>query len=234
MSRTQITTEFIDYLAAFKSQGQVGQLPSLHEISKSLGISVARLREQLEVAKALGLVEAKPRIGLRRLPYSFSPAVRQSLSYAIQINPQNFAIYSDLRDQIEMVYWEEAVKLLTPQDQEELKELVNSAWDKLRGERVQIPHEEHKQLHLLIYKRLNNPFVLGLLEAYWEAYEKIGLSIYSDYEYLQKVWELHQSMVEAICAGDYGLGYQALIGHRNLLPHQTSPGSNGDSNPAST
>jgi DNA-binding FadR family transcriptional regulator len=219
MPRNQNTSELLEYLAASNMQQPVGQLPNYNEISKHLGISVSRLREQLEVAKALGLVEAKPRIGLRRLPYSFFPAVRQSLSYAIQINPHNFALFSDLRDQIETAYWEQAVKLLTPADLEELKALLNSAWTKLRAERVQIPHEEHKQLHLLIYKRLNNPFVQGLLEAYWEVYKKIGLSIFSDYDYLQKVWELHQTMVNAICSGDIPLGYQALIGHRNLLPH---------------
>jgi DNA-binding FadR family transcriptional regulator len=234
MSRTQNTLEFLDYLAASNMQQTVEQLPNLNAISKHLGISVARLREQLEVAKALGLVEAKPRIGLRRLPYSFLPAVRQSLSYAIQINPENFAIFSDLRDQIETAYWEQAVKVLTPEDREELKALVASAWTKLRAERVQIPHEEHKQLHLLIYKRLNNLFVQGLLEAYWEAYEKIGLSIYSDYEYLQQVWELHQAMVEAICSGDIHLGYQALIGHRKLLHHRNTPGDDGASAPASS
>jgi DNA-binding FadR family transcriptional regulator len=234
MPRTQTTSEFFDYLAGFNMQQEAGQLPTLNEISKNLGISVARLREQLEVAKALGLVEAKPRIGLRRLPYSFLPAVRQSLSYAIQIDPQNFVTFSDLRDQIETAYWEEAVKLLTPADLETLRELVNSAWNKLRAKRVQIPHEEHKQLHLLIYKRLNNPFVQGLLEAYWETYEKIGLSIYSDYEYLQKVWELHQTMVDAICSGEIQLGFQALIEHRNLLHHRPSPKTNGASSTAST
>jgi DNA-binding FadR family transcriptional regulator len=234
MGRTKITSEFLDYLAESNMQNSVEQLPNLNEISKHLGISVARLREQLEVAKALGLVEAKPRIGLRRLPYSFLPAVRQSLSYAIQIDHNNFAIFSDLRDQIESSYWEQAVMMLTPEDREELKALVASAWKKLRSERVQIPHEEHKQLHLLIYKRLNNPFVQGLLEAYWEAYERIGMSIYSDYEYLQRVWELHQTMVDAICSGDIPLGYQALVAHRKLLHHRTTPDDNGASSPTSS
>jgi DNA-binding FadR family transcriptional regulator len=37
-------------------------------MSKELGVSVALLREQLEVAKAIGLVEVRPRTGIRRLP----------------------------------------------------------------------------------------------------------------------------------------------------------------------
>jgi DNA-binding FadR family transcriptional regulator len=220
MPRTQTSSEFMEYLATSNKEPTSDQLPKLSDISEQLGISVAQLREQLEVAKALGLVEAKPRVGLRRLPYSFLPAVRQSLSYAMQIDAHAFENFSDLRDQIETAYWEKAVKLLTPADLEALKALVESAWNKLRAQQVQIPHDEHKQLHMLIYKRLNNPFVQGLLEAYWEAYEKIGLSIYSDYEYLQRVWELHQAMVDAISAGDSQAGYQALVLHRDLLRHR--------------
>lgn len=223
MPRKQLSSEFLDYLAASKFQDIPDHLPTLNDLSKQLGISVARLREQLEVAKALGLVEARPRTGLRRLPYSFLPAVRQSLTYAIEIDPHNFNVFADLRDQIEIAYWEQAVELLTQDDKAALQKLVESAWKKLTAARVQIPHQEHKELHLLIYSRLNNPFVTGLLEAYWEAYESVGLSIFADYDYLQKVWNYHQKMVDAICNEDVQEGWRALVEHRSLLHHQIVP-----------
>ena len=223
MPRKQLSSEFLDYLAATNYKDIPDHLPTLNDLSKHLGISVARLREQLEVAKALGLVEARPRTGLRRLPYSFLPAVRQSLAYAIEIDPHNFNVFADLRDQIEVAYWQEAVKLLTPEDKSALQALVENAWKKLKAARVQIPHEEHRELHLLIYSRLNNPFVKGLLEAYWEAYELVGLSIFADYEYLQKIWEYHQKMVNAICRDNIQEGYQALVEHRSVLHHHKLP-----------
>jgi DNA-binding FadR family transcriptional regulator len=226
MPRKQPSSEFLDYLAATNYQDIPDHLPTLNDLSKHLGISVARLREQLEVAKALGLVEARPRTGLRRLPYSFLPAVRQSLAYAIQIDPHNFNHFSELRDQIEIAYWEEAVKLLTADDKAALQIQVDNAWKKLKSARVQIPHEEHKQLHLLIYSRLNNPFVTGLLAAYWEAYESVGLGIFADYEYLQKIWEYDRKMVDSICRNDIQEGYRALIEHSSVLHHQTVPDSN--------
>jgi DNA-binding GntR family transcriptional regulator len=89
----------------------------------------------------------------------------------------------------------------------------------LGAAQIQIPHWEHRQLHLNIFKRLNNPFVLGILEAYWEAYEAVGLNLYAGYEYLQEVWRYHQSMVDEISRGDYNAGYQALVDHKDLL-HQ--------------
>ena len=62
---------------------------------EELGIGVAALREQLEVARSLGLVEVKPRTGMRRKPYSFAPAVMQSLDYAIALNKDHFLAFAD-------------------------------------------------------------------------------------------------------------------------------------------
>jgi len=75
----------------------------------------------------------------------------------------------------------------------------------------------------LIYSRLDNPFVQGLLEAYWEIYEAVGLNLYADYNYLERVWTYHQQMVDAICAGDFESGYRALVEHKDLLYHRPHP-----------
>ncbi len=75
-----------------------------------------------------------------------------------------------------------------------------------------MPHEEHRKLHLLIYCRLDNPFVTGLLEAYWDSYEAVGLNMYAgSMDYLNEVWEYHAQMVEGICNGNYNAGREALI-----------------------
>lgn len=220
MPSTHLESAFLDYLASTSCQEGGDQLPSLHELSDLLGLSVSALREQLEVARALGLVEVRPRTGIRRLPYSFYPAVKMSLVYALRLSPHNFQSFADLRNRLEDAYYTSAVKRLTPQDQLELQQLMKRAWEKLHGDPIQIPHEEHRQLHLLIFCRLDNPFVKGILEAFWEAYETVGLSLYADYDYLQQVWNYHQQIVDAICAGDDEAGHQALIAHKDLLSHR--------------
>jgi DNA-binding FadR family transcriptional regulator len=212
-------SEFLQYLAAHKSDGGE-RLPALKELSQELHISVAALREQLEVARALGLVEVRPRKGTRRLPYAFTPAVRQSLSYALALDESYFQTYADLRNHLEAAYFHEAVERLTEEDKQELQVLIEKAWKKLRGTPIQIPHNEHRQLHLIIYRRIENPFVTGLLEAYWEAYEAVGLDVFTGYEYLQEVWQYHTDIVEAITQGDYEAGYKALIEHTDLIYHR--------------
>ena len=213
-------SEFLRYLAHLgETNGQ--HLPALSDLSQEMGLSIASLREQLEVARALGLVEVKPRTGTKRLPYSFTPAVRQSLRYALILNNEYFGKYSELRKHIESAYWYEAVQLLTEGDKQELQTLLARAKEKLHGNPILIPHEEHRKLHMIIYQRLENPFVSGLLEAYWDAYEAVGLNVFTGgLSYLEEVWEYHTQMVEAICDNDYEAGYEALIQHTDLLYHR--------------
>ena len=231
MARAKLSSHFLDYLAFTRNgESQDARLPALNDLSKQLGISVSTLREQMEGARTLGLVEARPRTGIRRLPYSFLPAVRQSLSYAMAIDPQQFQAFADLRRHVEAAYWREAVSSLTPADLENLRSLMKQAWAKLHGTPIQIPQAEHRELHLSLYRRLNNPFVLGLLEAYWEAYEAVGLNVYADYQYLTEVWNFHQRMVDAICEGDLDAGYAALVEHTDLIYHRPVQSQDGGSN----
>jgi DNA-binding FadR family transcriptional regulator len=213
-------SEFMRYLASH-DEAQDG-LPTLNELSQELGVSIASLREQLEVARALGLVEIKPgRGGTRRRVFSFTPAIRQSLGYALALNDEHFRKYAELRNHVEAAYWHEAVGKLAQEDKNELQAIIARAWEKLRRTPVHVPHEEHRNLHLSIFKRLENPFVTGILEAYWEAYEAVGLNVFAGgYEYLQEVWRYHQTMVESICNGNHKAGYEALVAHTDLLYHR--------------
>lgn len=221
-----LSSDFLRYLAQNDVQphnggDDSGRLPALETISAQLGVSVSKLREQMEAARTLGFIEVRPRTGIRRLPYQFAPAVRQSVLYAIALNPRNFDAYADLRDQLEAAYWWQAVEALQPDDLQTLKNLMSVAWEQLRSTPPRIPHREHRNLHLTIYQRLDNPFVYGLLEAFWDAYEAFGLNLYTDYNYLEQVWTYHQQMVDAIENRDFEAGYRAMIEHKNLLHHRT-------------
>lgn len=216
----QTPSEFMQYLVDHcRTSPLDAQLPSLKEISENLGISTSRLREQLEEAKALGLVEVKPRTGIRCLPYAFDPVVWRSLSYVIALDPKVFYSFADLRKRVELAYWHQATEALTEEDLEDLRQLVDQAQAKLNGTPVQIPHNEHRQLHMTIFRRLDNVFVQGILVAYWDAYESIGLSMVTGLDYLREVWEYHDEMVEAICNGDLESGFRVLETHADLLKH---------------
>jgi DNA-binding FadR family transcriptional regulator len=211
-----IDSDFLRYLLTHGCEPGA-RLPSLDVISQQTGISIGKLREQLEVARAFGLVEVSPRRGIRCRAYEFLPAVRLSLMVALSLDRRTFKSFSVLRIHLETAFWDEAVALLTDADKDFMQELVSRAWAKLNLERIQIPHSEHRQLHLTLYSRLENPFVRGLLEAYWDAYEAVELNTYADLAYLQTVWTYHERVVEAVRVGDFSAGKALLAEHHGLL-----------------
>ncbi|MGC8779365.1 MAG: FadR/GntR family transcriptional regulator [Anaerolineae bacterium] len=216
MIASRIESEFLRYLLTHDCQPGA-RLPSLDEISAEIGISVGKLREQFEVARALGLVEASPRRGIRCLSYDFLPAVRLSLMVALALDRNAFRAFAELRIHLETSFWDEAVARLLPEDIARLNELVAQAQAKLSEERIQIPHPEHRQFHLTVFSRLENPFVQGLLTAYWDAYEAVELNTYADYAYLREVWSYHERIARAIEAGDHAAGKDLLIQHMRLI-----------------
>jgi DNA-binding FadR family transcriptional regulator len=211
-------SEFLEYLLRnVRQAGPGGRLPSLNEISAETGVGVGKLREELQVARMLGLIEISPRRGIHLLPYDFLPAVRLSLMIALSLDHDAFHQFSILRTHLETAFWDEAVSLLTEADRADLLGLVERAQLKLNQDRIQIPHQEHRAFHLAIYSRLHNPFVLGLLEAYWDGYEAVELNTYTDYGYLQEVWSYHARIAEALAREDHALGKRLLIEHMTLI-----------------
>ncbi|MCA9936370.1 MAG: FadR family transcriptional regulator [Anaerolineales bacterium] len=220
MLSNKLDSEFLKYLVD-QNIPPGDRLPTLTEISKELGVSVGKLREQLEVARRLGLVSVRPRLGIQREPFSFAPAVLSAVIFSLGSGEANFVQFSRVRVALEMMFWDEAVALLTAEDLEALRIIIGRAWNKLRGEPVHVPNSEHRELHLKIFSRLNNPFVQGLLEAYWDAYEASELTRFASYQYWVTVWEYHERIVDALCSGDFETGRALLVQHFSLLP--TSP-----------
>jgi len=209
--------EFIDYLVQKQVDSSNKDIPSIEAISKELSISVACLREQMELARNLGLIKTQPRKGIEIQPYSFTPAVIKSLYYAIKIDKSYFDQFADLRTHLERTYFREAAALLTEKDCHELMELIKTAQKKLKDNPARIPHSEHRKYHLLIYKRLNNVFLNGLLECYWDTYEMVGLNVYTDLAYLEAVWKYHENIGRCLLEKQIDKAYQMMIDHIKLI-----------------
>ncbi len=216
MARGYRLSELLKYLASIPEGGDQ-RIPPLSDLSKQLGISVATLREQLEVARLMGIVEIKPKAGIHKKGYSLKPALIASLTYGVETNPSLFAHLSNLRKHLESAYFLEAVQQLSTSDLDALTAIVKRAQIKIRSIPPQLPNLEHRELHLGIYKRLNNPFVFSILEVYWDLYRATGLEIYTEMTYIDRVWQYHQRIVDAIRLGNASVGLQILIEHMDLI-----------------
>jgi DNA-binding FadR family transcriptional regulator len=209
---------FLEYIIA--SGLEPGdRIPSITDLQAQdqLGMSGGKIREQLEVARALGLVDVRSKIGMRLKPYTFTPAVRLSLFYGIRTNRLLFAAYSELRIHVEAGYWVEACETLDAEGLAAMETALREAQALLRLDPVHIPVAEHRDFHLALYQRLENPFVLGLLEAYWDAYDAFAVNQYMQFATLRRVWEYHEQIYEAIRDGKYTQARALFLEHTQLL-----------------
>ncbi|NDJ76908.1 MAG: FadR family transcriptional regulator [Chloroflexi bacterium] len=195
------------------------RLPTITQLSQELGVSVSKVREELEVVRTLGLVQVKPRTGTQVQEFEFGPTAAIAVLYALGLDRAHFHAFSELRKHLEFSFWHEAVQHLTPDDITDLRQLVACATTKLNHTPIEVPFQEHRSLHLTFFKHLKNPFVQGLLTAYWEAYQAFGLALYAELSYHREVWAYHARMVECVAQGDFDGGLQALREHMELLRH---------------
>ena len=203
-------SEFLTFLASVPEDNDQ-RIPPLNELSKQLGISVATLREQLEEARSLGIVEVKPKAGIRKLPYNFSSALKPGLTYAIHGGCISYQQFADLRKHLETAYFIEATQKMDTDTIDQLDDLVNSAIEIIKNNPGKVPAEEHRSFHTLIYKNLNNQYLDGILDAFWEVYHLSGLEVYPDFTYVERVWQYHARIVEQLRNRNYSAGLSLLI-----------------------
>lgn len=226
MPSIDLGSDLLNYIAK-RGYKPGDKLPSIQELTADshLGMSASKVREQLEVARVLGLVDVRSKRGTQVADYTFTPAVVVSALYALACG-ESFELFASLRNHVEVAYWNEACNLLREDDMLLMQECIDLANDKLNHPPIQIPNEEHRIFHLTVFKHLENPFVIGILEAYWNLYEQIAINRYMDYAYLKQVWDYHARILDAIHNRDFEAGRQAFVEHTHLLryePRKESP-----------
>jgi DNA-binding FadR family transcriptional regulator len=200
------------------------KLPSLDQLAKQLGVSRGKLREDLIAAQVYGVVDMRPGDGTYVCPFDFYTAIRPLVLYSVALDKRHFGELYKVRASLELGFWQNAVQQLEESDYAEFDRILAAAERKLQGTPVEIPHQEHRDFHILIYSRLENPFVLGLLRAYWDAYEAVGLHRYFDLSYYQHMWSSHKAMIGSIRSGDYDTGREVLVQHFTLLEDRLQDG----------
>jgi DNA-binding FadR family transcriptional regulator len=126
MTRLDLDSNLLDYIV--KQGFQPGdRLPTISELQddEHLGVSSSKVREQLEVARALGIVEVRSKTGMKLREYSFTPAIRLSLFYALSIHPAWFEAFSEMRNHLEMAFWNEACERLAPEDKDLMERCIH-------------------------------------------------------------------------------------------------------------
>jgi DNA-binding FadR family transcriptional regulator len=196
------------------------KLPAMQELADEMGVSRGKAREALIAAQAYGIVEMRPGAGTYVRPFDFYQAIRPAVLYAIACDRENFEHFRKLRAYLEVTFWDEAVRALDAEDVARLDAVVTRAEAKLSGSPIQIPHAEHRQLHMRIFSKLENPFVQGILRAYWDTYDVIEMNLFYQLSHYQAMWASHREMVDALQAGRPVDGKAVLREHFTILEQQ--------------
>lgn len=217
MVRDTFLRYLVDQGLKAQQRDEPTKLPPMDELAKEMGVSRGKLREELISAQAWGIVEMRPGAGTYVRPFDFYTPVRTTVLFGIACDRRSFDRYYDLRAKLEIAFWEEAATKLGREEKDRLHEIVDLAEQRLQGSPVEIPHREHRDFHLLVFSNLGNEFVLGLLRAYWDAYEAVGLHLYFDYSYYEKMWRDHRALAEIIEEGRHEDGEKILLRHFTML-----------------
>jgi DNA-binding FadR family transcriptional regulator len=193
------------------------KLPSMQALADEMGVSRGKVREDLIAAQAYGIVEMRPGAGTYVRPFDFYEAIRPAVLYSIACDRENFEHFRKLRAYLEVTFWNEATRMLDPDDLDRLDAIVARAEAKLSGTPIQIPHREHRQLHMRIFSKLENPFVQGLLRAYWDTYEEIEMHLFYQLSHYEEMWASHRAMVDALQDDRPEEGKSILREHFSIL-----------------
>lgn len=216
----------LQYIIDKKLETESGELklPPMGDLARELRVSRGKLREELIVAQAYGVVDMRPGDGTYILPFDFYSAIRTAVLYSIARDQNHFDSLYRLRVQLEIAFWDKAASKLDKEDHDTLLSILEAAESKLTKKRIEIPYSEHRNLHLCFFNKLENEYVLGLLSSFWDSYEAVGLNIYYDYSYHLDMWTRHRAMVEAIIDGRIDESEAILISHFSLLDDRLKGG----------
>ncbi|MEL7644765.1 MAG: FCD domain-containing protein [Anaerolineaceae bacterium] len=208
-------SELLDYLA--EAQRAQAPIPSIPELSHLLGISVASVREQLEVARTLGFVDVKTKVGIQNREFSLNQCLELGLRYGAKVQPNVPDALRDLRKHIEISYWHEAAPQLTSGEIQSLYRIVEAALVGIGREPTYFPQTEHREFHMLIFAHLENQIAKNILETFWKLTVDYERNLFPDRAYLENVWNYHRRIADALAARDYERGYQWLVEHMDLV-----------------
>ncbi len=227
MPYSELASDILRYIVTHQLKAG-DKLPTISDLSVEMGVGASKIREELAIARTLGFVQIKPRTGTQVRPFDFGPAATISALYALGMDRGYFHDFVQLRQQVELSFWHEAVRQLTSEDFAELRQMVVCAREKLNRVPIEVPFEEHRRLHLIFFRHLDNPFVQGILNAFWTAYQAFGLALYADLSYHREVWDYHERMVDCAARGDLDGSHTALREHMELLRYQPDQSVSAD------
>jgi DNA-binding FadR family transcriptional regulator len=190
-----------------------GRLPTEHGLARRFRVSRPIVREAIQALKALGIVESRPKTGLRVLP--FDPTAHfDRIIPRIRTAEDRAEIY-ELRCILEPAILRLAAQRATPAELDRLEQLLTPPLAKGRGA-LRDGLSRDVAFHEELWRIAGNRFILsfrGLLLRYFADLER-SPKYPPTPALMRKTNDQHLAIVRALRAGDVDRAQRELV--RNL------------------
>ena len=171
-------------------------LPTERQLAQELGISRTAVREAVKALEALGLLEARPGVGLILRSFSLDP-ILDNLAYSLLVDRTSILELVFVRRQLEAGAIEAVALTASPAQLRVLRSLVDRMGE--RAARGEAFTEEDRFFHQALFSGLENPLLLKLLDVFWQVYRRLRDQAPPLVEEdLVRTWESHRCIVEAL------------------------------------
>lgn len=190
-----------------------GRLPTEHTLARRFHVSRPIVREAIQALKALGVVDSRPKTGLRVLPFDPTAHFDQIIP-RIRTDEERAELY-ELRCLLEPAILRLAAQRVTPAALDRLEHLLTPPLTRGRGA-LRAGLARDVAFHEELWRIAGNRFVLsfrGLLLRYFADLERHARRRPTG-ALLRKTNDQHLAIVRALKAGDVDRAQRELV--RNL------------------
>lgn len=141
-------------------------IPTEKALGEALGISRTSIREALRSLEAVGSIETRHGVGRFVREFNYDALV-SSLTHGMQVSVKNFDDIIAVRMALEHTFITRSIPLLTPEDIQTLRMLLQRMSDIASGDTEEDELiSVHTEFHLALYKPLNNQLLTTLIEMF--------------------------------------------------------------------
>ncbi|GHO87529.1 FadR/GntR family transcriptional regulator [Dictyobacter formicarum] len=189
-------------------------LPGEVEIANALHVSRNAVREAIKVLQTLGIVETRHGQGTFVGDLSMQALVA-GLSFRVLFDaPQDLRTLRELleiRQVLECNLIARLPQIITPAHLADLRLLV--AQMEARAAHGELFAEEDRAFHEILYRPLGNNLIIQLLQAFWDIFHAVREQLLSSAEDSMLTVKVHQTIVNALAAGDGEAASAAMVAH---------------------
>ena len=174
------------------------KLPSETELSNTLHISRASIREGMKSLESMGIIRTLHGKGRYIRDFNYDQMI-ESMTYNLQVHFKDFQEVVQVRSVLESYFLLEAYKQMTEEDFGELDGLVDQMEEDVRkGVSYSELAQTHTAFHKSLYRHINNRLLDSLISMF-ATFQRLYSSRRHDNEKLIKD---HRDLVEALRKGD--------------------------------